>query len=85
MLANNKADLAEKMYNKLRSCSHSCKDAIIKLFAYKQLGYTYIKLERYESAVMSFKFMLGMAWTIKSSEGEFSAYQGLSLAYLYQG
>lgn len=42
-----------------------------------------MKLERYESAVMSFKYMLAMAWTIKSSEGEFAAYEGLSLAYLY--
>ena len=34
---------------------------------------------------MAFKFMLSLAWTIKSSEGEFSAYQGLSLSYLYLG
>ena len=34
------------------------------MFAYKQLGYTYIELERYESAGISFKYLLGLAWTI---------------------
>lgn len=34
---------------------------------------------------MSFKFMLALAWTIKSPEGEFAAYEGLSRAYLYTG
>jgi len=29
--------------------------------------------------------MLALAWTIKSREGEFAAYSGLSLGYLYQG
>ena len=64
LLVHNFCELAEKMFEKLRLCSHTDKDAVVKMFAYKQLGHTYIKLERYESAVMSFKFMLGMAWTI---------------------
>ena len=34
---------------------------------------------------MSFKHMLALAWAIKSCEGEFAAYEGLSRAYLYQG
>ena len=42
LLSNNFADLAEKMYNKLRSCAHTAQDPLIKLFAFKQLGYTYI-------------------------------------------
>ena len=28
---------------------------------------------------------MALAWTIKSSEGEFASYQGLSLSYLYLG
>ena len=55
------------------------------MFAYKQLGYTYIQLERYESAVMSFKYMLALSWAVRSTEGEYAAYEGLQRAYLYQG
>lgn len=85
LLVNKRADLAENMYNKLRACAHTAKDAIIKMFAYKQLGYTYIQLERYESAVMSFKYMLALSWAVRSTEGEYAAYEGLQRAYLYQG
>ena len=42
LLANNNAELAEQMYNKLRACAHTDKDAVVKMFAFKQLGYTYI-------------------------------------------
>ena len=71
---NKHCELAEKMYNKLRQCAHTGKDAVIKMFSYKQLGHCYLKLERYESSVMAFKHMLALAWAIKSSEGEFAAY-----------
>ena len=85
LLSNGKADFAERMYNKLRACAHTAKDTVTKMFAYKQLGYTYIELERYESAMMAFKHMLALAWTLQSFEGEFAAYEGLSKSYLYQG
>ena len=49
------------------------------------MGYTFCKMEKYESAVISFKHLLGLAWTIKSSEGELAAYEGLALMYLYLG
>lgn len=35
LLTNDKADLAEKMYNKLRACAHTDRDPVIKLFALK--------------------------------------------------
>ena len=35
--------------------------------------------------MMAFKHMLALAWTIRSFEGEFAAYEGLSKSYLYQG
>lgn len=85
LLDKKEGDLAENMYNKLLACAHTNQDIMVKMFAYKQLGYTYIQLKRYVSSLMAFKHMLAVAWTIKSCEGEFSAYEGLARAYLYQG
>ena len=73
------------MYEKLRCCAHTDKDAISKMFAYKQMGYTYSHMEKYDSAMICFKFMLAIAWTIKSRDGEFAAYEGLALMNLYLG
>ena len=41
LLVNKKTILAISMYNKLRCCSHTNKDIVIKMFSYKQLGYAY--------------------------------------------
>ena len=73
------------MYNKMRNCAHTDKDSVTKMFAYKQMGYAFCQLEKYESAIISFKHMLALAWTIKSCEGELAAYEGLALMYLYTG
>ena len=55
------------------------------MFAYKQMGYTFCQLEQYENATISFKYMLALAWTVGSIEGEHAAYEGLALMYLYLG
>ena len=49
------------------------------------MGYVYCQLEKYESAIIAFKHMLAIAWTIKSVEGELAAYEGLALMNLYIG
>ena len=85
LLVSDKGQLAVQMYNKLRCCAHTDKDSVTKMFAYKQMGYTYAHLEQYESAIIAFKHMLALAWTIKSAEGELAAYEGLTLMYLYRG
>ena len=85
LLVAKKGQLAILMYNKLRACAHTDNDAVTKMYAYKQMGYTYCFMEKYESAIIAFKHLLGLAWTIKSPEGELAAYEGLSLMYLYIG
>ena len=85
LLVAKKGPLAVLMYNKLMCCAHTDKDAVSKMFAYKQLGYVYCQMEKYESAIIAFKHMLAIAWTIKSSEGELAAYEGLALMNLYCG
>ena len=69
LLVAKKPNLAIQMYNKLRCCAHTDKDAVAKMFAYKQMGYVYCSLEKYESAIIAFKHMLAIAWAIKSVEG----------------
>ena len=73
------------MYNKLRQCAHTDKDAVAKMFAYKQMGYVFCQIEKYHSAIIAFKYMLALAWTIKSVEGELAAYEGLAMMNLYIG
>ena len=85
LLVSNKGELAVNMYNKMRCCAHTDKDSVTKMFAYKQMGYAFCQLEKYESAIIAFKHMLALAWTIKSCEGELAAYEGLALMYLYRG
>ena len=85
LLVSKKSELAIMMYNKLRACAHTDKDAVAKMFAFKQLGYAYCQLEKYESAIIAFKHVLALAWTIKSVEGELAAYEGLALMNLYCG
>lgn len=84
-MVSKKGQLAVMMYNKLRCCAHTDKDAATKMFAYKQMGYAYCQLEKYESAIIAFKHMLALSWAIKSAEGELAAYEALTLMYLYRG
>ena len=55
------------------------------MYAYKQIANIYIQLERYDTAIISFKYLLALAWTVKSRECEYAAYEGLQRAYLYKG
>ena len=55
------------------------------MFAYKQMGYVFCQMEKYHSAIIAFKYMLALAWTIKSVEGELAAYEGLAMMNLYIG
>ena len=49
------------------------------------MGHCFGKLEKYENAIICFKFMLTLAWTTKSTEAELTAYEGLAMMYLYLG
>jgi tetratricopeptide (TPR) repeat protein len=85
LLAAKNYRLALELYRKLRNCSHTHKDIIIKMFAYKQMGHCFAKLEKYENALICFKFMLALAWATKSTEAELTAYEGLAIMNLYLG
>ena len=73
------------MYSKLRNCATTHRDVIMKMFALKQMGHVFSKLEKYENAILCFKNLLALAWTSKSTEAEFCAYEGLALMHLYLG
>lgn len=77
--------LALELYNKMCNCAQTDKDVIVKMLAYRQMGYTNSLLLKYETAVMCFKYLLSLAWACNSLEGEFAAYEGLSKMYLYIG
>ena len=42
-------------------------------------------MEKYENAIICFKYMLALAWTCKSIEAELMAYEGLAAMHLYLG
>ena len=85
LLESHKFELALEMYRKLRCCAHTDKDALTKMYAYKQMGCTNSKMTKYDSAVLCFKFMLALAWTLRSPEAELAAYEGLAKMFLYMG
>ena len=58
--------LALYMARKLRNASHTAKDCLMKMYAYKQMGYINSELQRYDSAILCFKHMLALAWTCRS-------------------
>lgn len=49
------------------------------------MAFCFSKLEKYENAIISYKYMLALAWTCKSQESEIFAYQGLARMHLYMG
>ena len=73
------------MYCKLRNCATTHRDVITKMFALKQMGHVFSKLEKYENALLCYKNLLALAWTSRSTEAELSAYEGLAATHLYLG
>lgn len=49
------------------------------------MAYCFMKLEKYENAVTSLKYVLAISWTIKLTEMELAAFYGLSVLHLYMG
>ena len=49
------------------------------------MGFCFQKLEKYENATICFKYMLALAWTVKSRDMELAAYEGLAVMHLYLG
>ena len=41
--------------------------------------------QKFENAIVCYKYMLGMAWASKSMQAEMSAYEGLARMHLYLG
>ena len=76
-------ELAFELYNKLRSCAHTNQDIITIAYALRQMSHCFMKEEKYENALICLKYLLSIAWTIKLSEIELQAYEGMALAYLY--
>ena len=85
LLTAKKYRLALELYFKLRNCAHTHHDVVSKMYAYKQMGFCFSKLEKYENAIICFKYMLALAWTCKSNDAELSAYEGLAAMHLYLG
>lgn len=77
--------LALELYKKLRDCAHTHKDIVTKAFALKQMAFCFAKLEKYDNAIICYKYGLSIAWTIKSATAELLAYEGLSLMHMYLG
>ena len=49
------------------------------------MAHCFSKMEKYENAIICFKYMLALAWTCKSIEAELMAYEGLAAMHLYLG
>ena len=84
-MAAKQYELALQCYEKLRDCAHTFKDIITKAYALRQMSACFMKLEKHDNSVICLKYVLAIAWTIKLSELELSAYEGLAIAYLYLG
>jgi len=85
LLAAKRYDLALELYRKLRNCAHTHKDIISKMFALHMMAHCFFKMEKYEDAVVAYKYLLALSWASKSQEIELSAYQGLARMHLYLG
>ena len=77
--------LALELFRKLRNCAHTHRDIISKIYALKQMGLCFGKLEKHESAAICYKYLLALAWTCDSLEAELCAYEGLASTHLYLG
>ena len=49
------------------------------------MAFCFGKMEKYQNAIISYKYLLALAWTCKSLEAELCAYQGLATMHLYLG
>ena len=49
------------------------------------MSFCFQKLEKYQNAIIALKYMLCMAWACKSTEAEYSAYEGLTRMHMYLG
>ncbi len=55
------------------------------MFAYKQLGIIFQKVQEYDKAIICFKTLLQYAWKENNIEYEMQAYDSLGLQYYYMG
>ena len=74
LMAAKKFELALDCYEKLRNTAHTFKDIITKAYALRQMSHCFIKLEKHGNAVTCLKYVLAIAWTIKLTELELSAF-----------
>ena len=49
------------------------------------MAHCFATIGKYENAVICLKYLLAIAWTVKSSDMEISAYEGLAYMNLYLG
>ena len=85
LLTAKRNELALECYSRLRDLAHTDRDIITKAFALRQMSHCFMKMEKHENAIIALKYVLGISWTIKLTELELSAYEGLAVAYLYLG
>eukprot|EP00347_Sterkiella_histriomuscorum_P011790 403371089 len=81
----NKMKFAVSCFEKLRDVADEDQDFISVMFAYKQLGLCFQKVQEYDRAIVCFKSMLQFAWKENNVEFEMQAYDFLGLQYYYLG
>ncbi|CDW91079.1 histidine acid phosphatase family protein [Stylonychia lemnae] len=81
----NKMKFAVSCFEKLRDVADEDQDFTYVMFAYKQLGLCFQKVQEYDRAIVCFKSLLQYAWKENNVEYEMQAYDYLGMQYYYLG
>jgi len=49
------------------------------------MAFCFSNLQKHDNAIICYKYIIQIAWTVKLREMEFSAYKGLASAYIHLG
>ena len=81
----NKIKFSIACFERLRDVADEDRDFLSVMFAYKQLGLCFQKVQEYDKSIVCFKSMLQYAWKENNIEFEMQAYDLLGLQYYYLG
>ena len=76
-----------QMYTKLLNAAYKLEvpHAEYKLFAYKQIAYCYLCMQKYDLALKALKRELQLAWVVNNYTAEIQIYDMMSVCYFYKG